>query len=105
MLLAPSSLKKLKFASYQSLALLACCSLEQAAVALASGPEPKGVGGVHIHRGPDGHLSLHTKFEPSRTILAIPMYLHRQLLHLPAALNPKELVGDMSIVVLMATFP
>ena len=33
------------------------------------------------------------------------MYLHRQLLHLPVALNPKELVGDMSIAVLMATFP
>ena len=27
------------------------------------------------------------------------------MLHLPVALNPKELVGDMSIAVLMATFP
>ena len=50
-------------------------------------------------------ISLHTKFELSRTILAIPMYLHRKMLHLPVALNPKELVGDMSIAVLMATFP
>ena len=33
------------------------------------------------------------------------MYLHRQLLHLPVALNLKELVGDLSIAVLMATFP
>ena len=41
-------------------------------------------------------ISLHTKFELSRTILAIPMYLHRKMLHLPVALNPKELVGDMS---------
>ena len=31
-------------------------------VALASGPEPKGVGGGHVHCTPDGHLSLHTKF-------------------------------------------
>ena len=27
------------------------------------------------------------------------MYLHRQLLHLPVALNPKELVGDISIMI------
>ena len=33
------------------------------------------------------------------------MYLHRQLLHLLVALNPKQLVGDMSIAVLMVTFP
>ena len=33
------------------------------------------------------------------------MYLDRQNLHLPMALNPKEFVGDMSIAVLMATFP
>ena len=38
-------------------------------------------------------ISLHTKFELLRTILAIPMYLHRMMLHLPVALNPKELVG------------
>ena len=31
-------------------------------VALASGPEPKGVGREHVHSNPDGHLSLHTKF-------------------------------------------
>ena len=31
-------------------------------VALASGPEPKGVGWEHVHSNPDGHLSLHTKF-------------------------------------------
>ena len=48
----------------------------------------------------------HTKFELSRAILAIPMYMHRQMLHLRVALNPKELlVGDMSIAVLMAAFP
>ena len=46
-----------------------------------------------------------TKFELSKTIWAIPMYLHRQMLHIPVDLNPKELVGDMSIAVLMATFP
>ena len=62
-------------------------------VALASGPEPKGVGGGHVPSSPDGHLSPHTKFELSRTILAIPMYLHRQMLYLPVALNPKEFVG------------
>ena len=50
-------------------------------------------------------ISLHTKFELSRTILAIPMYLHRKMLHLPVALNPKELVGNMSTAILMATFP
>ena len=33
------------------------------------------------------------------------MYLHRKMLHLAVALNPKELVGDVSIAVLMATFP
>ena len=44
-------------------------------------------------------------YTPSLTILAIPMYLHRQMFHLPVALNPKELVGDMSIAVLMATWP
>ena len=27
------------------------------------------------------------------------------MLHLPVALNPKELVGNMSIAALMATFP
>ena len=64
----------------------------QAAVALASGPEPKGVGGGLVRSGPDGQLSLHTKFELSRTILAIPTYLQRQMLHLPVALSPKELV-------------
>ena len=37
--------------------------------------------------------------------MAIPMYLQRKMLHLPVALNPKELVGDMSIALLMATFP
>ena len=31
-------------------------------VALASDPESKGVGGGHVHRSPDGHLSPHTKF-------------------------------------------
>ena len=31
------------------------------------------------------------------------MYLHRKMLHLPVALNPKELVGNMSIAFLMAT--
>ena len=36
------------------------------------------------------------KFELSMTILAIPMYLHRKMLHFPVALNPKELVGDNS---------
>ena len=41
----------------------------------------------------------------ARTISAIPMYLHRKMLYLPVALNPKELVGYMSIAVLMATFP
>ena len=35
-------------------------ALEDAA--LASGPEPKEVGGGHVHSSPDGHLSLHTKF-------------------------------------------
>ena len=74
----------------------------QANVALASGTEPQGVGGGHVHSGPDGQLSLQTKFELSRTILAIPMYLLRQMLPLPVAMNPKELVCDMSIVVLMA---
>ena len=33
------------------------------------------------------------------------MYLHSKMLHFPVALNPKELVGDMSIAVLKATFP
>ena len=33
------------------------------------------------------------------------MYLHRQLLYLPVALNPKELVGDVSIAVLIAPLP
>ena len=33
------------------------------------------------------------------------MYLHWKMLHLPVALNLKELVGNMSIAVLMATFP
>ena len=33
------------------------------------------------------------------------MYLHRKMLHLPVALNPKELVGNISIAVLMASFP
>ena len=28
------------------------------------------------------------------------MYLHRQMLHLPVPLNPKELVGGMTIAVL-----
>ena len=60
---------------------------------LSSGPEPKVVGGGHVHSGPDGHLSLHTKFELSRTILAIPTYLYRKMLHLPMALNPKY-TGD-----------
>ena len=32
--------------------------------------------------------------------MAIPMYLHKQMLHLPVALNPKELVGGMTIAVL-----
>ena len=32
------------------------------------------------------------------------MYLHRKMLHLPVALNPKEMVGDMSLMALMATF-
>ena len=41
-----------------------------------------------------------SKFELSRTILAIPMYLHRQQVHLPVALNPKELWGGMTIAVL-----
>ena len=31
--------------------------------------------------------------------------MHRKMLQLTVALNPKELVGDMSIAVLMATFP
>ena len=31
-------------------------------VALASGPEPKGVGGEHVPSSPDGHLSPYTKF-------------------------------------------
>ena len=34
----------------------------QADVALASGPEHKGVGGGHVHSSPVGHLSPHTKF-------------------------------------------
>ena len=38
-------------------------------------------------------------------MLAIPMYLHRKMLDFPVAMNPKELVGDMSIAALMATFP
>ena len=29
-------------------------------------------------------------------MLAIPMYLHRKMLDFPVAMNPKELVGDMS---------
>ena len=77
----------------------------QADVALSSGPEPKGVYGGHDHSSLDGHLSPHTKFDLSMTILAIPVYQHRQMLHLSVALNPKELVGDMPIAVLMATFP
>ena len=39
----------------------------RADVALASVPEPKGVGG-HVCSRPLHHLSLHTKFELSRTI-------------------------------------
>ena len=46
---------------------------------------------------PDCYLTLHTKFELSRTILAIPKYLHRQMLHLPVALNPKEL-GRLKVI-------
>ena len=33
-------------------------------------------------------------------MLAILMYLHTQMLHLPVALNPKELVEGMTIAVL-----
>ena len=53
----------------------------QADVALASGPEPKGVGGGYVHSGPDGHLSLHTKFELYRAILAIQIYRIGTTLH------------------------
>ena len=45
----------------------------QADIALASGTGPKGVGVVHVHRGSDSHLSLHTKFELSWIILAVPI--------------------------------
>ena len=78
--------------------------LIQADVAHTGRPEPKGVGWGHVHSSPDGHLSPH-KLELSRTIFAIPMYLHRKMFPFPVALNPKELVEDISTAVLMATFP
>ena len=33
------------------------------------------------------------------------MCLQRQMLHLPVTLNPKEMVGDLSGVVLLPTLP
>ena len=33
------------------------------------------------------------------------MYLYRQMLHIPVALIPKEMLGNMSAVVLIPTFP
>ena len=55
--------------------------------------------------GHDGYLAQHTKFVQSRTVWSIPMYTYRQMMHFPVALNPKNLVGDMFIAVLMAPIP
>ena len=33
------------------------------------------------------------------------MYLHRQMLHLQVGLNPKEMLVNMSAVVMRPTFP
>ena len=38
-------------------------------------------------------------------IECIPSYLHVQMMHFPVTLNPKEMVGDLSRVVLLPTFP
>ena len=54
--------------------------------------------------GPDAHLFQNTKSEHSMNIYVIPTYVQRQMLYLPAALNSKKMLGNMSAVVLLPTF-
>ena len=77
----------------------------QAYVALASGSEPKRICWGHFWSGLVAHTFLHIKFEQSLSFYCIPTYLHGQMLHMPVALNPKEMLGNMSAVVLIPTFP
>ena len=61
-------------------------------------------GGGHVCSSPDAHLFQNTKSEHSMNIYVIPTYIHRQMLYLPAALNSKKMLGNMSAVVLLPTF-
>ena len=52
------------------------------------------------HSGLISNISLHTKLEYSMTIYAIFTGFYGQMLHLLVALNPKEVVGNISVVLL-----